>query len=114
MLELVVAHAQRVIHFGRAVIRRHRVQHRDRVRHIAGVAVQPRQVQHHILRIRIDVLRRLKLFFRMRCVVGQRIKLPQQQPALDIVALQLHYFGVFRDGQLQHLLRRAAILNVAQ
>ena len=47
-LELVVAHAQRVVHFGCAVVRRHGAQHLDRVRHIAGIAVQPRQVQHYI------------------------------------------------------------------
>ena len=48
VLELVVAHAQRVVHFGGAVVLRHGVQHLDRVRHVAGIAVQPRQVQHYI------------------------------------------------------------------
>ena len=60
------------------------------------------------------MLRRLELLFRMRCVVGQRVKLAQKQPALDIVALQLHDLGVFGDGELQHLLGRTAILNIAQ
>ena len=60
------------------------------------------------------MLRRLELLFRVRRVVGQRVELPQKQPALDIVALQLHDLGVFGDGQLQHLLGRTAILNIAQ
>ena len=45
---------------------------------------------------------------------ARRVELAQQQPALDVVALQPHDLGVFADGQLQHLLRRAAILNIAQ
>ena len=50
----------------------------------------------------------------MRCVVCQCVKLPQKQTALDVVALQLHDLAVFSNGQLQHLLRRSAILHIAQ
>jgi len=60
------------------------------------------------------VLRRFELLLRFRRIVRQRVQLPQKQPALDIVALQLHDLGVFADRELQHLLRRTAILNIAQ
>ena len=110
----VVAHAQRVVHFGRAVVFRHGAQYLNRVRHVARVAVQPRQVQHYIFGVGIDVLRRLELLLRFRRIVGQRVELPEKQPALDIVALQLHDLGVFADRELQNLLGRPAILNVAQ
>ncbi len=60
------------------------------------------------------MLRCLELLFRVRRVMGQRVELAEQQAAFDIVALQLHNLGVFGDGELQNLLRRAAILNIAQ
>ena len=48
VLELVVAHTQRIFHLGAAIVFRNGVQHGNGMCHVTGVAVQPGEVEDNI------------------------------------------------------------------
>ena len=63
-LQLLIGRAQRILHLGRPVGHRNRLDHLGGMFHVAALGIQAGQVQHHLFGIGLHGLRNLELLLR--------------------------------------------------
>ena len=98
-----IGRAQRILHLGRAVGCRNRLDHLGGLLHVAALGIQAGQVQHHFLGIRLHGLRDLELFFGLLLVVLDGIELAQNHAILDVLRLERDDLLEFRNRLVQHI-----------